>query len=142
MPKFDKDASIVPQGHFTWAEFTYLRAFKIFAQPNDEQYHNALFLFSHLQPLRERLSAPLIITSGVRTPEYTEYLRRHGVPAARYSAHMTWQAVDLVCPNMTSYALWHFFDPLWAGRMEHWKDTPGWVHLDSRNWGQRLRFRA
>jgi uncharacterized protein YcbK (DUF882 family) len=133
---------IVLGGSFTWAEFTLMKGFKTYAGPNEEQYNRALFLFQQLQPLRDLLGLPLIITSGVRTPEYTAHLRRKGISAAIKSAHLDWCAVDLVCPSRSSKWLWDFFDVHWLGRMEHWRDTPTWVHLDTRNWGRRQRFRA
>lgn len=137
----DYNCPIIDNGSFTWAEFTYLKGFKKFAVPFDEQeYQNALFLFAQLEPLRKQLTFPLIITSGVRTANYTQYLRKQGIPAAIHSAHNTWQAVDLICPKLSTSQLWRFFDTYWSGRMELPHYTPSWVHIDTRSWGSHQRF--
>lgn len=132
---------IVPGGAFTWAEYARLKSFRRYATPSPQQHDNAIFLFEALEPLRQELGLPLIITSGARTTEYTNYLRQKGIPAARYSAHNDWQAVDLSCPKLSTRELWHFFDKHWLGRMELLLYTPTWVHLDTRQWGQRIRFK-
>ena len=136
----DYNQPIIEAGSFTWAEFTYLKGFKSFATPSEQEYQNALFLFSQLEPLRKQLGFPLIISSGVRTASYTRYLRKRGIPAALNSAHNTWQAIDLICPKLSTPKLWSFFDQYWSGRMELLQYTPTWVHIDTRNWGRHQRF--
>jgi uncharacterized protein YcbK (DUF882 family) len=140
MKNLDYNAPIVPGGSFSWGEYALLREWDAFARPTAVQQDNARFLFTQLQPLRERLGHPLIISSGARTGAYTRYLRSRGVPAALQSAHLDWQAVDLQCPGMTTATLWSWLAQHWPGRMENLAATPGWVHLDTRSWGQRLRF--
>jgi len=136
----DYNQPIVSNGSFTWAEFTYLKGFKLFTNPSEQEYQNALFLFSQLELLRKQLGYPLIISSGVRTADYTQYLRKKGIPAAINSTHNTWQAVDLICPKLSTKKLWDFFDSRWSGRMELLHYTPTWVHIDTRNWGSHQRF--
>lgn len=140
MKHLDYNAPIIPGGAFTWAEYAQLPGWGHLLTPSGAQKKNALFLFTQLQPLREKLGKPLIISSGARDGVYTLDLRRRGYKAALQSAHIDWQAVDLHCPGMTTAELWHWFNQHWAGRMENLSATPGWVHLDTRNWGQRLRF--
>lgn len=132
---------IIPNGSFLWSEYAYLRLLKKFAIPTQQQLENARFLFSQLQSLRLELGLPLIITSGARTTEYTNLLRSRGIPAARFSAHNSWQGVDLVCPKLSVRELYRFFDKRWLGRMELLEFTPTWVHLDTREWGRGIRFR-
>lgn len=132
---------IVPGGSFTWEEYAWLREFKAYGQPTAAQRNNAVFLFTELEPLRKELGKPLIITSGARTAEYTAHLRRKGIPAAPRSAHNEWKAVDLICPGMKTPELWKWFDKRWKGRMEALEATPTWVHLDTRDYGKRIRFK-
>lgn len=136
----DYNAPIIPGGSFLWAEYALLREWNTLAIPTDIQKANAIKLFTELQPLRKLLNKPLIIKSGARTNEYTAYLRKKGIPAAAKSAHVDWQGVDIVCPSMRVIDLWNFFDLHWKGRMEHFSATPTWVHLDTRQWGQKIRF--
>lgn len=136
----DYQQPIIPGGSFLWIEYALLQQWNALAIPTQTQYQNALFLFQQLQPLRQQLGRPLTITSGARTPQYTQYLRSTGVPAALASAHLDWQGVDLQCPSLSNADLWRFLDGRWPGRMENLSATPTWVHLDTRNWGQRLRF--
>ncbi len=141
----DYNAPIIPGGSFRWREYAYLPGFGNLAVPNEQEFKNAVFLFSQLQPLRAKLNKPLVITSGARTLAYTMHLRKRGIPAALFSAHRSWQAVDLVCPGMETRKLWEFLCQHWDGRIEAWEATQGdprngrdgWVHIDTRNWGKR-----
>ena len=137
----DYKQPILPEGSFTWAEYALLPQFKRYAVPTEKEYIEAVRLFDFLQPLREKLGLPLVITSGVRTKEYTINLRKRGIPAALNSAHNHWQAVDLVCPKLSVKELYQFFDKHWLGRMELLAYTPTWVHLDTRSWGKKIRFK-
>jgi Peptidase M15 len=137
----DYQQPIVPGGSFSWAEYALLQQWNAFAIPTQANYQNALFLFTQLQPLRQQLGRPLTITSGARTPQYTQFLRSQGIPAALQSAHMDWAGVDLTCPGMSNGDLWRWLDARWLGRMEVLSATPTWCHLDTRNWGQKLRFK-
>ena len=49
-----------------------------------------------LQPLRETLGKPLIITSGYRSPEVNA-----GIGGAKTSQHIHGEAADINCPSMT-----------------------------------------
>lgn len=136
----DYNAPIIPFGDFKWGEYALLRDWGTLAIPSEQQRLNAVRLFTELQPLRQLLNRPLIVTSGARTKQYTQYLRTRGIPAASRSAHLDWQAVDLTCPGMSTLELYNFFNKHWQGRMEHYTATPTWVHIDTRNWGKRQRF--
>lgn len=136
----DYNAPIIPGGSFTWGEYAKLPNWGHFLHPTEAQKKNAIFLFEQLQPLRKLLNKPLIITSGARDGIYTMDLRRRGYQAGLQSAHIDWRAVDLQCPSMKTIDLWKFFHDHWLGRMENYSATPGWVHLDTREWGQKKRF--
>lgn len=138
------DAPIIPGSHFTWREYATLQMWGKLADPTKQQYQNAILLFNHIEeciriPYRKRL----IIKSGARTAAYVAYLRAHKIPAATHGAHNTWEAVDLAPypGDMSTSAFWHFCDKHWPGRMELLAYTPGWSHLDIRQWGQRIRFK-
>lgn len=140
MTWLDYQAPIVVGGSFTWAEYALLRAWHALAVPTAPEIEKARFLFTELQKLRQALGKAMVITSGARTAEYTRYLRANGTPAAPKSAHNTWEAVDITVPGMSNKALWEFCHTRWPGRMEQLRYTPTWVHLDTREWGKRLRF--
>lgn len=137
------NTNIIPAGSFTWREYAVLKGFHELAIPTPSQYQNAMFLFTQLQKLiRTPLGKPIDIASGARTAEYTRWLQKCGIPAANKSAHNDWQAVDLHVPKgMSLTEFWTFCDSRWPGRMEQWQFTPTWVHLDIRNWGERIRFK-
>lgn len=139
----DYKSPIVVDGHFTWGEYALLRQWGRYATPTAVHEQNAIFLFNHLEKLiRLPLNKPITISSGARTLEYTAYLRKEGIPAALRSAHITWEGVDILPPpGMTNAEFWHYCDERWPGRMEKLEFTPTWVHLDSRSWGSRLRFK-
>ena len=136
----DYNSPITPGGNFLWAEYALLHDWNTLLIPADAEQDNAKLLFSYLQPLRQQLGKPMVISSGARSQEYTAYLRRRGIPAAPKSAHNEWKAVDLYVPNMRLVDLWEFFNKRWAGRMENLHFTPSWIHLDTRNWGHWERF--
>lgn len=141
-PLSNYDSLIVPQGFFKWKEYALLKEWKAYAIPTEGQQTNAIKLFTHIRDLiRVPLDKPITISSGARTSEYVAYLRRKGTPAATKGAHLDWAGVDLLPPTgMSNAQFWHFCDSRWPGRMENLSHTPGWIHLDTRQWGQRVRF--
>lgn len=133
---------IVKDGNFEWHEYLRLKEWAEFVTPTAEQIKNAVFLFTELQKLRKELGQPLYITSGIRSMAYTKWLRKRGIPAALGSAHLSGQAVDLAPPKgMTTRQFWNWCHKRWPGRMEAFESTPTWVHLDTRDWGKRVRFK-
>ena len=80
--------------HFTLQEMTESRTAKkhgIANVPPPEVVENLRRLCTHtLEPLREKLGLPIIITSGFRTKELNEII----VHASRKSQHMSGQAAD------------------------------------------------
>lgn len=138
----DYDDFIVPNGFFKWREYALLREWGKLATPTDAQRNNAILLFRYVRDLiRVPLGEPLTLSSGARTAEYVAYLRSKGIPAALHGAHNDWAAGDFLPPaSMTNAQFWHWCDKRWPGRMEKLESTPKWVHLDTRQWGERVRF--
>lgn len=138
----DYSTLITPNGHFTWHDYALLREWNAYAIPMPSEIQSAIFLFRQIEELiRVPLGKPIYVASGARTAAYTAHLRSRGIQAAIGSAHNTWQAVDLRTPaGMTNKEWWVYCDARWPGRMENLKYTPTWVHIDTRQWGQRIRF--
>jgi hypothetical protein len=134
---------IVPGGNFLWGEYCKLQMWDVLLIPDKTQHDKAVFLFTQIQKLiRGPLNKGLDIASGARNAKYTAYLKSIGIPAATGSAHNSWEAVDLEPPHgMTNAEFWKFCDKVWPGRMELLSYTKSWVHLDTRNWGMRQRFK-
>lgn len=80
--------------HFTLLEMTESRTAKkhgIDNRPTPEVVENLRRLCTHtLEPLREKLGLPIVITSGFRTKELNDII----VHASRKSQHMSGQAAD------------------------------------------------
>lgn len=145
--RVDYNAPIVVGGSFTWGEHLeykdpqYIRETgERYAEITDWQHTNIIRLYSRIQPLRDKLKMPLIVKSGQRTPAYTAFLRRKNIPAALKSAHMDGMAVDLWSPGIDTLGLYNWMRKHWHGRLEDFRHTPGWVHLDIRAWGQLTIF--
>lgn len=135
----DYGLPVVDGCNFLWGEYAYLPRWDTFAIPSEQERKNAQTLFGHLQRLiRDPLKKPIRITSGARPAAYNKLISK-----ATKSAHISWEAVDLAAPaGMSNAEFWHFCDARWPGRMEQLAFTPTWVHLDTREWGKRLRVPA
>ena len=87
--------------HFALREFTKsATAMKhgIDNRPTPEVVENLKRLCQHtLEPLREKLGLPIIITSGFRTKALNDII----VHASRKSQHMTGQAADFYIPEVS-----------------------------------------
>ena len=88
--------------HFTLQEMTESRTAKkhgIANVPPPEAVENLRRLCTHtLEPLREKLGLPIIITSGYRTKALNDII----VHASRKSQHMTGQAADFYVASTPS----------------------------------------
>lgn len=72
--------------------------------PNDEQIENLRILcFNVLQPLREVLGKPVIVTSGYRSPVVNK-----AIGGATTSQHIKGQAADIHVPEMSIQELYDF----------------------------------
>ncbi len=127
---------------FKWHEYAILREWNAYAIPTEQQRAAAINLFTRIRDyIRGPIGKPLTINSGARTSEYVAYLRRQGIKAATKGAHLEWAGVDLRAPDgMSNAEFWKFCHAVWPGRMENLSATPHHVHLDTRQWGNRVRF--
>ena len=53
-----------------------------------------------LQPIRDKIGRPIIVTSGYRSPSVNR-----AVGGSRTSQHMSGQAADIICPGMPAIEL-------------------------------------
>lgn len=100
--------------------------------PEDAIKNLGLLCENVLQPIRNKLSKPLIINSGYRSPEVNKLVG--GQPT---SQHILGQAADIECPGMDNYDLAEFiktgffdFDQLIL-EFYYAEEGPssGWVHV-------------
>lgn len=93
---------------------------------------NAEHLLRRIDVVRDAFGAPLIITSGYRSPDYNV-----SIGGSQRSAHCEGRAVDLNDPdaNLARFLLSERGLSLLASLslyMEHPNYTQGWIHLTSR----------
>ena len=85
-----------------------------------------------LQAVRDHYGAPVVIHSGIRTPELNAYLRHLGHPASSASQHMLGEAADF---HVQGEDLREVFDwirlesGLKFGQLILEGEPPGWIHL-------------
>lgn len=90
-----------------------------------------------LQPLRDALKVPIIITSGYRCPELNKVLK-----GAVNSQHLKGQAADLVVPSMNLRKVFDYikdnlpFDQL---LFEHNKAGDIWLHVSYKKDGKNRK---
>ncbi|MEB3289750.1 MAG: D-Ala-D-Ala carboxypeptidase family metallohydrolase [Leptolyngbya sp.] len=117
-------ASIVPNGHFTWAEAT---QGGVCMPPNQAAVDAIVRMAQLAQQARDRLGRPLIIT---RWYGPTEIPRRVGGPGHRRP--MVGDAIDVYCVGLTGNQVYWFLDPWWPGGLGRYRHYPDLVHLDAR----------
>lgn len=90
---------------------------------------NILFLIvDFLQPLRDKLNKPIIITSGYRCDKLNSL-----VGGVSNSAHKKGLAVDIHVPNMTVKQLFDFIvnsGLKWTQLIEEHSKNNTWVHIE------------
>lgn len=124
------DASIIPNGNFTWAEATRGGA----RMPPDQATVDAIVRIAKLaQQARDRIGRPFHITSWYRPPEIN---RRVG--GASRSRHIVGDAIDFYCPGLTGNQVYWTLDPWWPGGLGRYGRFPALAHLDAR--GHKARW--
>jgi len=93
---------------------------------------NLVTLMQRLNKVRELWGRPMIVTSGLRTPEQQQNLIKAGKTNATKSKHLVGAAADIYDPE-GALKEWLLENPdvleeanLWC---EHWSATPTWVHF-------------
>lgn len=124
------DASIVPNGNFTWAEATRGGARM---PPNQATVEAIVRIATLAQQARDRIGRPFLITSWYRPAEIN---RRVG--GASQSRHIVGDAIDFYCVGLTGNQVYWSLDPWWPGGLGRYSRFPALVHLDAR--GQRARW--
>lgn len=120
--------------NFTLAELTVTGS----GLPNvpDEQHIAALTALCQnvLEPLRAHFSAPVIVSSGFRSPAVNS---RAG--GAADSQHLAGEAADIHIPGVDNADIWRWidegdieFDQLIGERLEEEHPSAGWVHVSYR----------
>jgi hypothetical protein len=123
------DASIIPNGNFTWSEATRGGA----RMPPDQATVDAIVRIATLaQQARDRIGRPFIITSWYRSAEIN---RRVG--GASRSRHIVGDAIDFYCVGLTGNQVYWALDPWWPGGLGRYGQYPALVHLDARNYKAR-----
>lgn len=85
--------------------------------------------------LRAEWGSGIRVTSGARCPNYTQYLRAHGIPAALRSAHIEGIALDCRPTNGKLREFQEFViqrAERLGIRVEDPEFTPQWCHFDLR----------
>lgn len=83
-----------------------------------------------LQEFRDYVGRPLLITSATRCPDYNKQ-----IGGATTSFHLTGQAFDLYCPNLSLQHLYHLAETfgLWSGLGSYPYGSPKVIHIDVGN---------
>lgn len=123
------EASIIPNGNFTWAEATRGGA----RMPPNQATVDAMVRIAKLaQQARDRIGRPFIITSWYRPAEIN---RRVG--GASQSRHIVGDAIDFYCPGLTGNQVYWALDPWWPGGLGRYGRFPALAHIDARNYKAR-----
>ncbi|MGF1570427.1 MAG: D-Ala-D-Ala carboxypeptidase family metallohydrolase [Nodosilinea sp.] len=123
------DASLLPNGNFTWAEATRAGT----RMPPDQATVDAMVRIATLaQQARDRIGRPFLITSWYRPAEIN---RRVG--GASESRHIVGDAIDFYCMGLSGHQVYWALDPWWPGGLGRYGRFPALVHIDARNYKAR-----
>ncbi|MBD2110587.1 MULTISPECIES: D-Ala-D-Ala carboxypeptidase family metallohydrolase [Cyanophyceae] len=124
------DASIVPNGNFTWSEATRGGV----RMPSNQATVEAIVRIAVLaQQARDRIGRPFLITSWYRPAEIDSR-----VGGASDSRHIVGDAIDFYCMGLTGNQIYWALDPWWPGGLGRYSQFPALVHLDAR--GSKVRW--
>lgn len=87
-----------------------------------------------LQPLRDSLDRPVLVSSGYRSPELNR-----AVGGAKNSCHMFGRAADISVPGMTVYGVCHRIVSLHLPFRQCIDEFNAWVHVSIEPTGQPPR---
>jgi len=82
-----------------------------------------------LEAAREIYGKPITITSGFRTENYNEELRKKGYKASTNSSHLKGYAADLACT--TSVDRWDLLDSLMKAGFNRIGIAKTFIHVDN-----------
>lgn len=127
----DKSSSIIPGGSFTWAEATHNGT----RQPQSDVVREGIIrLARQIQPYRDRVGQPFVVTSWYRPPAIN---RRVG--GARYSRHLVGDAMDFYIPGRSAKGIAAEYFRDWPGGLGIYPRMPNILHADARpgksRWG-------
>jgi uncharacterized protein YcbK (DUF882 family) len=127
--KFDLNGSVIANHWLTWNEVTHggVRIPK-----TKEQVNNAIQLCKRIQPYRDTIGKPFIVTSCFRPDPYN---RMCG--GASQSKHLTLEAVDFYVDGFNNKKLASYFQD-WDGGLGTYSYDDYIIHLDlgsKRRWG-------
>lgn len=98
--------------NFSMSELIYSSTavkYNINNMPDINALDNMLNLIIYcLQPIRDKLGKPIIVTNGYRSFALNEKLEKLGYKPSKTSQHCKGEAVDLVAKNMTQEELFNF----------------------------------
>ncbi|PZU95056.1 MAG: peptidase M15A, partial [Leptolyngbya sp.] len=124
------DASIVPNGNFTWAEATHGGA----RMPSNQATVDAIVRIAALaEQARDRIGRPFLITNWYRPAAIDS---RVGDASER--RHVVGDAIDFYCMGLTGKQVYWALDPWWPGGLGRYSQFPALVHLDAR--GSKARW--
>jgi hypothetical protein len=137
---------------FTVGEATYLPRLKEYYSPTEEEKQNIVSLALKLDKIRELVNDPIIVSIWVRPTNHmsngAEIDYNKLIGGAKSSAHITGEAVDFVCKNLTVDRVLDIIQPKCSeleftlennGSEERIKNNNGtggprnWVHFSSRS---------
>lgn len=118
-----------PSPHFSWLEFACHDGTGV---PYALRPRTQILCGLALEPIRERLGAPLVVISGYRTEEYN-----YRIGGARHSRHVQADAADVRpvdmadMPRLISTVAWMLEHGRLPG-LGGYGVYPGWIHVDAR----------
>ncbi|MEM9808002.1 MAG: D-Ala-D-Ala carboxypeptidase family metallohydrolase [Cyanobacteria bacterium P01_D01_bin.56] len=125
------EASIIPNGNFTWAEATRGGT----RMPPNQATVDAMIRIAELaQQARDRLGRPFHITSWYRPADINRQ-----VGGASNSRHIVGDAIDFYIDGLSGDQIYWALDPWWPGGLGRYRTFARLSHLDAR--GYRARWR-